>query len=622
MISSCLLQNVLYFNVSPFNPTLSDCHCKLSWKLLCHYTYDAAPKSKVSKMNKKIKWNKDSVSSFQKTLLQNDFQEKISIFNTSDETDLNILSEKLNDIFLDAAKQCLKSSNINSKKSPKKRPKHKKWFDNELYIMKRNLLSYSTIYSKCPNDPYVHGHFYKLLRQYNRSRKLKKRQFREGILNQIENLESNNPKEYWELVKKLKDAEYNNPAENISAEIWSEHFKKLNQLEHTFTPREQIINDLVVNMEHDLNKSELDHPVTVSEVTRAISKLKNNKSCGLDLITNEMLKASIHIMSTCFQKIFNICLQSGKYPKLWAVGYTLPLFKSGDPCDPGNYRGISITSAIGKVFNSILDNRLDKFLVEKQLISKFQIGFVKKTRTSDHMFIMKTLIDSVFAKGKKLFACFIDFKKAYDKVIHSGIKYKMLQLGIGGQFYKIVKDMYLNSETSIRVNQYLTSSFNIELGVRQGDNLSPNLFKIFVNDLPNYFTERSDDIELDGTPIHCLMYADDLVLFSSTASGLQSKLSEVDTYCQDWCLQVNTNKSKILIFNKAGRLLKEKFILGKNELECVKTYKYLGLSFSASGIFSQARDELYKKSLKGYFKLCKDILCLHPRKPACTYLTT
>ena len=121
---------------------------------------------------------------------------------------------------------------------------------------------------------------------------------------------------------------------------------------------------------------------------------------------------------------------------------------------------------------------------------------------------MRSLIESVFADGKKMYACFnIDFKKAFDSVIHNGIKYKMLNLGIGGKFYDIVKNMYNTSVTSVRVGNNLTNSFNIKLDVRQSGNLSPNLFKIFINDRPSYFDDDPHDIKWDNIRIHCLMYA-------------------------------------------------------------------------------------------------------------------
>ena len=106
-----------------------------------------------------------------------------------------------------------------------------------------------------------------------------------------------------------------------------------------------------------------------------------------------------HVCSNCL---------SGQYPAQWADGYITPLHKSNDSSDPTNYRGISITSAIGKVFNTVLNNRLDSFLIERNIIDSCQIGFTKNARTVDHMFILKTLIDKYCSKaGGRLYACFV-----------------------------------------------------------------------------------------------------------------------------------------------------------------------------------------------------------------------
>ena len=111
---------------------------------------------------------------------------------------------------------------------------------------------------------------------------------------------------------------------------------------------------------------------------------------------------------------------------------------------------------------------------------------------------------------------------------------------------------------------------------------------------------------LNDKPIHCLMNADDIILLFSTA-----KLDILDSYCNDWCLTVNPTKTKILVFNKAGRHLHHKFNYKACEPECVQHCSYLGVYLSASGTFSNAQDELYKKSLKAYFKLQKDFLPLN-----------
>ena len=104
------------------------------------------------------------------------------------------------------------------------------------------------------------------------------------------------------------------------------------------------------------------------------------------------------------------------------------------------------------------------------------------------------------------------------------------------------------------------------------------------------------------------MYADDMVLLSSTAEGLQQKLDILEGFCNDWCLKVNTNKTKSIIFNSTGRHLKVPFRFNGKEIECVTRYRYLGLVFSASGTLNFAKQDCFNKAKKAYFKLRKDFL--------------
>jgi hypothetical protein len=126
--------------------------------------------------------------------------------------------------------------------------------------------------------------------------------------------------------------------------------------------------------------------------------------------------------------------------------------------------------------NSILNNRLDKFLVENNIIHEKQIGFSKKSRTSDHIFVLKCILEKYLKTDtKKLFVCFVDFHKAFDTVIHPGIRYKLIRNGINGLFYRIICNMYSSSMVSIKIGDKLTEPFTSSLGVRQGDVLSPNI---------------------------------------------------------------------------------------------------------------------------------------------------
>ena len=117
--------------------------------------------------------------------------------------------------------------------------------------------------------------------------------------------------------------------------------------------------------------------------------------------------------------------------------------------------------------------------------TRAKLGSTRKARTSDHIFILKTLIDKYCKAGKgKLYTCFVDFRKAFDSVLHSGLKLKLLRTEISSKFYSLISDMYSKSYSYIKIGKNLTSRFQNNLGVRQGDNLSANLFKIYLNDLP------------------------------------------------------------------------------------------------------------------------------------------
>ena len=349
----------------------------------------------------------------------------------------------------------------------------------------------------------------------------------------------------------------------------------------------------------------LDFKISDKEITDAISKLKANKSGGLELISNNMIKSAQNYILPSLKLLFNKILTYGIYPKNWAHGYISPIFKSGSKDDPNNYRGI---------FFGCLNSRLDKYLLQNELINNCQIGFCKNSRTSDHMFVVKCIIDYYFSKGSKVYTCFVDFQKAFDSVLHTAILLKLLKLDIHGLFYNVIKSMYLQSTLCVKVNDKI-NTFKSLVGVRQGDVLNPNLFNIFMNDLPSYLSSSPDPIYLNDKRLDCLMYADDVILLSSSATGLQAKLDLLQAFCEDLCLSINIDKTKVVIFNKAGRLINSKsYSIFDKTISCTTTHKHLGILFSASDTFTPAKKQLYDKSVKALYSLKRIIIfSLNPK---------
>ncbi len=144
--------------------------------------------------------------------------------------------------------------------------------------------------------------------------------------------------------------------------------------------------------------------------------------------------------------------------------------------------------------------------------------------------------------------------KSFDSIWHQGLFYKLIESGIGGKTYDLIKSMYTESKCGVKINTKRTRYLSQERGVRQGCCLSPTLFNIYINELA-LSLERSaaPGLTLHDSEIKCLLYADDLVLLSPTQHGLQQNLDLLEQYCQTWALTVNLKKTNIMIFKKRSR---------------------------------------------------------------------
>ena len=128
-----------------------------------------------------------------------------------------------------------------------------------------------------------------------------------------------------------------------------------------------------------------------------------------------MLRSGAYYLTTSSTKLLNFMLCKGTYPDPWSTGLISPIFKSGNKSDPSNY-SICVTSCLSKLFSAVLNNRLLTYLQVYDLIHPSQIGFLKGSRTSDHMLTLRKLIDKYVtnANKRKLLCCFVHFPTAFN----------------------------------------------------------------------------------------------------------------------------------------------------------------------------------------------------------------
>ena len=358
--------------------------------------------------------------------------------------------------------------------------------------------------------------------------KQKKKEYKNKIYTLLTESRHKDPKEYWKILtsfnKKIKDDE-DIPEILKDQNTVIEHFRQQGKPD-TFNSERMLkveLNEIEENMSF---LEDTDKPIKYAEVKKVIKRLKIGKSAGPDRILNEIIiiKYSMPVMIKSYLKIFNVILKTGIYPSTWKNSYIIPIHKSGDKTDPSNYRGVSLISCLPKIFNAILNNRLCDIIETK--LSKTQFGFRENHRTSDSIFVLKSLLNKYIKKDKKkIYACFIDLKKAFDSVWRNALLYKLSKAGVGKRFYNIIKQQYCCTQSSLKYKNLCSDFFEISRGVKQGDSLSPSFFNLYINDITNIFENiQSHPLKLITSNIGSLLFTDDILILSESKEGLQHSL--------------------------------------------------------------------------------------------------
>ena len=543
------------------------------------------------------KWNDITRRMFLSKIQSEESNKTVHCIETLlDQGDIDVAVEKLGNLMNISPMHHLK------RKQPRKQ-RTKKWYDYTCHEMGKRLKLVAKLCAASPTNPHLRGSLTKTRREYKKLLKIKKNEWKSQMIQQLENMETKDPKAYWNMVNELREKKQSKSS--FDTEEFTTFFEKLYaKSKHNNKEIEEYI-DLILG-EHPLENSTPDF--TLEELKKAINRLKNNKAAGPDRIPGEILKACPPKILTLILKIINKVKHCYKYPKNWGLGITSLIFKDGDDENPNNYRAITVTDALSKVLALMINERLEGWCDENDILKIEQIGFKKQTRPGDHLFVLKTLIDTYTNKNKKLYACFVDFKKAFDSVWRAGLIYKLIKYGMDLQYVNLIKCMYSETQQALKINNLMTRPFKTHRGVRQGCILSPRLFNLFINDIPDLFDGTCSPVQLNNTKINCLMYADDLVILSETSTGLQNCLDKLHNYTLKWDLQLNIKKTKVMIFQNSGKGENTQFNFGPTRvLEKCKSYKYLGTIMTNTGNFKQNTTNLKKKGLRAAFIISKNI---------------
>ena len=301
----------------------------------------------------------------------------------------------------------------------------KKWFSQECRTQRKEVRSLLNALNRHPFRKDIQVKYFTALKTYNRTVKRVKTEYKNKLVSNLNSAMENDPKEVWKILSDLKNAEAQPQPHRhaLNTTKWINHLQNIIGQEAKVSEcrREHIKRELS-KMKQIQENSELDKPITETEVKQATQKLKSKKAPGKDGITNEILKACMPCISQVICNLFNAILTKGIYPSQWKDGINVPIFKNGDPSNPSNYRGITLGSSLGKLFCTIVNRRIENYLEENNLLIKEQAGFRKSFRTTDHIFVLKKIIDGTISKRNgRLYGCFVDFNKAFDNIWHEAL---------------------------------------------------------------------------------------------------------------------------------------------------------------------------------------------------------
>ena len=313
----------------------------------------------------------------------------------------------------------------------------------------------------------------------------------------------------------------------------------------------------------------------VYEVKSALQTLKTGKASGPNGLSNRILRELSSELSHPLCCLFNKSLQSGIVPASYKEANVCPIHKKGERSNVCNYRPISLLNSENKVLERLIFKNLYNHLLDNNFLSSFQSGFIPGDSTENQLtFLYHTFCEALDA-GKEVRAVFCDISKAFDRVWHTGLLYKLRAAGVTGNVLQWFKN-YLSDRKQRVVLPGISSAWNfIKAGVPQGSILGPLLFLVYINDI---VTDIGSNIRLFADDTSLYIVVDNPLVAAET---LNADLEKISRWAATWLVTFNPNKSvALLLSRKVSHPLRPPLYMENTPINEVEAHKHLGLFLS------------------------------------------
>lgn len=467
------------------------------------------------------------------------------------------------------------------------------------------------------------SHFYK---RYKEAKRLFRRKHRSAIdtylknkIEEIDRLAEVDSSMFWRLVSAKRKPSGSSPGFEIKfdgkivsnpQEItneWAKHFTELYKpsTDSRFDDDHKCdISRQLQNINDNLEVSE--QPViSAEEIQAAVQLGKIGKAAGVDGITYEHIQFGGETLNVLLAKLFSSMLKLSYAPTEMKRGVIITLFKGGNKRkdDPDNYRAITLSSVIHKLFERILLTRIQLFDNIQPPIHPLQGGFQKHFGCLMTSFMLRESIYFAKENGSRLYVCFLDVRKAFDCVWHDGLFYKLYKCGVNKSIFKILQNLYTGMSSCVRHQGCKSDWFPILQGTRQGGVISPFLYLIFLNDLLYELEASGLGMCFYNVDLSCPTVADDMLVESYSKAGLEGLINICLKYSYTWRFLHSANKSAVVVYNeKKSDFMRTKRVwkLGEDFIPEKEQYKHLGILCDKYMTFDNIVAEACRK-IKGTF---------------------
>ena len=394
---------------------------------------------------------------------------------------------------------------------------------------------------------------------------------------------STNPKSWWHITRQFmgKKKYTNIPVMQCGDRILTENYDKAEEFNKAFLKFATIdtsnasLPDIAYKTNSRLNSTN----ITQAETLDILKSLDTSKATGPDGISCKMLKETADSTAPSFTRLLQLSLSTAKVPSYWKQANVLPIFKKGDQSDFGNYRPVSLLNISSKVCEKIIFKHLFNYCRDNDIISMHQSGFTPGDSTVHQLVYLYNTFCKALNDKKDVRIVFCDQSKAFDRVWHQGLLYKLECIGVTGDLLRWFQSYLHNREQRVIIHGSSSQWGKIPAGVPQGAVLGPLTFLIYINDI----TENiKSNIKLfaDDTSLYVTINED----AATATSQLNDDLSQICKWADSWLVKVNADKSKALTVTPKRNLANIELPLSFNNtiLETVDKHKHLGVELSTN----------------------------------------